>query len=137
MAGSTTVTRQVFDYGLGDKKKLVEKITVDFVGDALNGSVPNTTITLKGFLQKVVTNPGSTAPTDNWDVALGDPSDTSVDALAGVLQNRDTTTTEIVYPAVATVNQKFFLLGDYSLQISGNSVNSATGRIEFFVSEET
>ena len=52
---------------------------------------------LTGFIRKIETNPGSTAPTDNYDITLLDAD--SVDVAAGALLDRDTSTSEIIVPA--------------------------------------
>ena len=45
----------------------------------------------------LVTDPGATAPTDNWDLAINDAN--GVDVLAGAGANRDTANTEYVAAA--------------------------------------
>ena len=47
-----------------------------------------------------MTNPGATAPTDNYDIVVNDAD--SVDVAAGVLANRDTANSEQAYPAADT-----------------------------------
>jgi hypothetical protein len=98
--------------------------------------LPNTDLTgLYGFLIKVVTNPGSVAPTDNYDIKLFDPDDAAFDAAAGLLLDRDTANTEQVYPLISGAATPLFLAGDYVLNITGNSVNSATGQIFMYMVE--
>lgn len=131
-AGSTSVSYSVVQYGLSADKR-VRKVTVSFTADASDGSVPDTSLALNGFLIKAVTNPGSTAPTDNWDIALEDPDDSALDAAATLLNNRDTATTEQVYPLISGAATPIFLAGTYGLAISGNSVNSATGVVILYL----
>lgn len=109
-----------------------QKITVTWVADSSDGSVPTLNITMAGLVLKVVTNPGSTAPTDNYDIACGDPSDSALDVFAGALLNRDTATTEQVYPVVSGATAPV-LVTTCTLAITNNSVNSATGTIDFYV----
>jgi hypothetical protein len=109
-----------------------QKVVVSFVADASDGSLPATEIGLGGIVSKVVTNPGSTAPTDNYDIACGDPSDTALDVFGGALANRDTANTEQVYPVVAGATMPVYA-STCTLAITGNLVNSATGAIEFYV----
>ena len=52
---------------------------------------------LRGFIVKVDTNPGATAPTDNYDITLTNAD--SVDVMEGALANRDTANTEQVIPS--------------------------------------
>lgn len=133
MAGTVTVTRKPLT---SRNNRFVEKIQVDWTADAADGSLPNTSLTgLYGWLVKVVTNPGSTAPTANYDIKLFDPDDAAFDAAAGLLIDRHTTATEQVYPLIANGAVPLFFAGDYVLNITGNSVNSATGQIFFYFIE--
>lgn len=133
MAGTITVTsREKVNYGLASSK-YCEVVTVSFVGDAADGSVPVLSVPLAGFLVKVVTNPGSTAPTANWDIALQDPEDSALDAAAGKLVDRHTTTSEQVYPLVTGAACPIFLAGTYGLAVTNNAVNSATGKIVLYL----
>jgi hypothetical protein len=97
--GTTTVTKTAKAFGKNGR--LMEVVQIDFVGDASTGSVPDTSLTISGYVYKVITNPGSTAPTANYDIVLGDAEDSTLDALASALLNRHTTTTEQVYPKIA------------------------------------
>ena len=54
-----------------------------------------------GAVTSVVTNPGATAPTDNWDLAITDAD--SYDVLQGVGADRDTTNTETAEPATVSL----------------------------------
>jgi hypothetical protein len=88
VAGSTTTTH----YALG----ALRRIQVDWTADAAAATVPNTVLpAIEGELLAVETNPGAVAPTDNYDFVLNDAE--GLDKLNGAGQNRDTTTTEIVY----------------------------------------
>lgn len=134
MAGTVTVTRTVKQMPLSQEE--ISVVSIAWTADASAATIPNTAITgLYGFLIKAVTNPGSTAPTDNYDIALNDPDDSSFDALEGQLANRDTANTEQVYPKASGALVPIFLCGDYTLAISGNSVNSATGLIVLYLKE--
>lgn len=140
-AGTVTVTRSVSSYSAGGTPRYVQIVNIDWVADASAATVPDTNVVLNGFVQKVVTNPGSTAPTANYDIAFGDPEDSALDALAGTLANRHTTTTEQVYPAIAgtvgTVSSfKIFLKGTYVFQLTNNAVNSATGRVQLWLTDQ-
>lgn len=137
--GAGTITKsadQLIDYGIAGLSKRARVVTVDWVGDASDGSVPTLSLDLKGYVLKVITNPGSTAPTANYDIALGDPEDSALDAMATLLNNRHTSTTEQVYPLISGAATPIFLNGTYSLAISNNSVNSATGRIIFYLVDQ-
>lgn len=139
-AGTVTVSKSQTS-AFGGSQVPIQIVQVDWTGDASDGSVPTKSIQLGGYVLKVVTNPGSTAPSANYDIALGDPEDSALDALASALLNRHTSNTEQVYPAIAgapgTVSSLpvFLEPGAYTLAVTGNSVNSATGRILIYLSD--
>lgn len=118
MAGTITQSHK--------KIGIVRHVIFTCTGDSSDGSFPATAITdkIEGSLIKLVTNPGSTAPTDNYDVTLTDQD--GLDVLAGNGANRDTANTESVviihsagiYSVVSDSNT-------LTLNITGNSVNSA------------
>lgn len=130
MAGTVTVTETPLRDN--DQKIIGKRLVISATGDASDGTFPNTTLKkLRGYLQyPVITNPGSTAPTDNWDWAILDSVDSTADAAGGAGTDRDTTNTE---NAVATPSGSatpyFFDGGNYTLTISGNSQASATLQI--------
>jgi len=72
----------------------IKRAVIDWVSSAGGGA--DGAVVLEGEILKVVTNPGATAPTDNYDVTLVDED--GFDALEGYGANRDTATTEAVYP---------------------------------------
>lgn len=119
MAGTVTENHE--------KKGIVGVITLTCVGDASDGSFPNTALTIKisGKLLALETNPGTTQPTDNYDITLED-SDTH-DVLEGVGANRDTANTEkaaIVYSGTA-IHPPIAKSDTLTFKIANNSVNSA------------
>lgn len=76
----------------------VSKVIVDWTSDDTTGAVSGTTRKIVGRLIKGVTDPGATAPTDNYDIAITDEE--SVDVLAAcqsTLANRDTANSEQAY----------------------------------------
>lgn len=102
--------------------------TLTIVADASDGSVPATVLrqTFPGELVSnqgltivsMVTDPGSPAPTDNYDITITDAR--SMDLLSGAGANRDTSTTENASPtAPIPIN------GAVTFNLSNNSVNSA------------
>lgn len=122
MAGSTTVTHYTQGY--------VRKVQIDWIADAADGSVPDTVLPrIEGRLYELTTNPGATAPTDNYDLTLEDAE--AIDRLQGVGANRDTANTEvaaIVYSG-STIHPPVSLADVLTLKLANNSVHSATGRI--------
>ncbi len=135
MAASThTLTSSVLtNIGKGSQRINCEVITTDWVASSTDATVLTLDVVLKGYLLKVVTNPGSTAPTDNYGIALKDPEDANLDAAGSLLLNRHTTTTQQLYPTVTGAATPLFLCGTYGLAITNNSVNSASGRVVLYL----
>lgn len=130
MAGTVSVTRT--NKRLGDTGKRINIVAIAWTADAADGSVPDTTIqSLEGYVLKGITNPGGTAPTANYDVKLLDATETTVDGLNGLLENRSATATET---AVAS-GMAPLLIGDYVFNLTGNSVNSASGTCVLYLSD--
>ena len=122
MAGSTTLTH----YTIGH----VRRIVVDWVADAADATVPDTLLpTIEGRLFELTTNPGGTAPTDNYDITLIDAE--GIDRLQGVGANRDTANTESAIPVYSgsTIHPVVSKTDALTLKIAGNAVNSALGRV--------
>jgi hypothetical protein len=84
-----------------------------------------------GCISKVNTNPGSTAPTDNYDITLTDSD--GIDLMGGELANRDTANSEVAVPKVDTVFGCVVVTEAFTLNISGNSVDSATGTVTVYI----
>jgi len=101
-------------------------ITCAFVGDDADGSVPNatSTMTLHGTVVKICTDPGSPAPTDNWDLAVLEANYSNGDFAGGGLVDRDTTVSECL-----PFSPGLRIDGTITSVVSGNSVNSAVGTI--------
>lgn len=103
----------------------VRVLTFTCTADASDGSFPATALSssnlqkLTGwFLMAVKTNPGATAPTDNWDFTITDGN--AIDMLEGAGANRHTTTSQLVNAA-----HYLPVTDTWTLNITGNSVNSA------------
>lgn len=122
MAGSTVVTH----YQIGH----VRRVVVDFTADASDGSVPDTVLpSFEGRIAELTTNPGGTAPTDNYDLTVID--DEGIDRLQGLGANRDTANSEsvpIVYSG-STIHPPVGRYETLTLKLANNSVHSAVGRI--------
>lgn len=98
MAGSAMTFTYDNGYDLNGVPGSMRKVIVDWTSDDATGAVSGTTAKIVGTLIKAVTDPGSAAPTDNYDIAITD--ELSADVLAAcqsTLANRDTTNTEQVY----------------------------------------
>lgn len=79
-------------------------------------------------IQYAATDPGSTAPTDNYDITITDALGN--DVFGGELTNRDTTTSESAEPAIPYIRVN---LKDLNFNLSGNSQNGATGTVKIYV----
>lgn len=105
----------------------IRKVTIACTADAADATFPATVLTAKfeGRLLVLETDPGATAPTDNYDIAITNAA--GVDVLQGVGANRDTATTEQAQIVVSgtslrpTVDETDVL----TLAITNNSTNSA------------
>lgn len=126
---ATGSSSKITDYGVVGGKNI---ITISWVADNATGAVPNLTIdptlyNLKGwYLYSAETNPGSTAPTDLYDITLTDAD--GLDIAWSLLNNRSTTNTELVL--VSTASTGFPVIrGNLTFTLTNNSVNSATGTL--------
>ena len=141
MAGSTSTSVSYSGRGWA--------VEISWTADATDGSVPDTEIiaamksamvtyghpeAVSGWVERVVTSPGTPAPTDDYDITLEDPE--GVDVLGGAGSNRDTATSEQVLPLVDGVPAPAYLASPSSLtlKLSGNSVASAQGKVVIHVS---
>lgn len=123
MAGTTTLTSHK-SFGT------IRRLVVDWTADAADASVPSLAIPpIEGRILALETNPGGTAPTDNYDITLNDAE--GGDRLCGVGSNRDTANTELaaVVFSSTSVHPPVSIDEVLTLAISGNAVNSATGRV--------
>ena len=132
----TLTSRVEVEISKGTDRCRIEKVTTSWTADDSDGSIPTLSIPLNGWLIKTVTNPGSTAPTDNYDITLTDPEDSALDAAVSTIINRDTANTEQVYNVASGAVTPILLAGTYGVAIAGNSVNSATGKIIFYLADE-
>lgn len=85
---------------------------------------------IDGLILGVETDPGATAPTDNYDIALNDAN--GIDVMGGALADRDTANTEFAAPLVNGVEWMVPVVGVLQLAITNNSVNSATGLVRIW-----
>lgn len=81
------------------------------------------------FLFAIETNPGATAPQDNYDITLTDAD--GVDILMSAGTNRHTTTSQYAVVPIGTYFNRIPIDGGLTFNLSGNNVNSATGTAKF------
>jgi hypothetical protein len=129
MAGTLTVTRDPRQ--APNEGRQYERVVIDWTSDA-SGNADVSIANLYGFLIKLVTDPGSTAPTDDYDITLMDEN--GIDALAGAGMNRDTSTTEQVYPTATSAAIPVFLCGTHTFTVA-NAGNAKVGKAVFYIAE--
>lgn len=118
-------------YGIGTLRKLSFAVTFDS-GD---GSFADHTVTTKfeGYLLHLQTNPGSTSPTDQYDITIEDAD--GLDVLRTLGTNRHTTNEEVAEIVVSTYNHPAITQDQVlTLKIANQSVNSALTRIDLVYS---
>ncbi|HAM59546.1 MAG TPA: hypothetical protein DCQ64_30710 [Candidatus Rokubacteria bacterium] len=118
MAGTVTIVH--------NRNGAIGRIVATCTGDASDGTFPATALPpFSGRILALRTNPGATAPTDNYDITLVD--DDAVDRLQGVGANRATATSQeaaVVYLGTA-IHPPVAFDETLTLTLAGNSVNSA------------
>src|SRR3990167_1977592 len=116
----------------------IYKLTLAVVADASAATVPATILNRSGAdlsntdglaLVSVTTDPGSTAPTDNWDLTFTDAN--SLDLMQSACLNRDTTNTESCSANPAPLS------GNITMNITNNSVNSAIITVIVYFTTQT
>ena len=81
---------------------------------------------ITGWIVIVETDPGATAPTDNYDITLVNGN--SRDVMGGALANRDTANTEAVLPTISSISTPVFNEGPLTITVT-NAGNSKTAEI--------
>jgi hypothetical protein len=111
----------------------IRSVVCTCTADAAGATFPATALpSIEGRLLALVTNPGATQPTDNYDITLVDQH--GHDVLEGVGANRDTLNTEkvaVVYSGTGThpvVDEADTL----TLTITNNAVNSAVVVVQLY-----
>lgn len=117
------------------KRGPVAVVELSCTGDSSDGSVPNTDITarMSGRLLALETNPGSTAPTSNYDITIVDAN--GHDVLEGVGANRHTSSTEkvsIVFSGTS-VNPPVAADDVLTFKVANQNVNNATYIVRVYV----
>lgn len=139
MAGSSMTF--TYDDGVdgGGYRGNVRKVICSFTTDDTAGTASGTTRKIVGELVKVITDPGSAAPTDNWDVTLTDENgvDLSIHmddvAIAALIARHTTTTLETYLPLEDTAGTgrvgAWPVVCDTITVAVANAGNSKTGTI--------
>ncbi len=120
--GSVTVT-------VSHESQNLKKTVIEWIADASDATVPDAeiddTLLIGSYLVLCITDPGSTAPTDDYDITIID--EYSVDVAGGQMIDRDEATSEQVVPKIDTVYASRLYGGVWTFNLDNNSVNSATG----------
>ena len=120
MAGSVTLAY--------NETKFVKTVTWEWTSDASGDASGTDTKVLNGIPLRFVTNPGSTAPTDDYDIVINDAD--SVDIASGGLGNRDTSTSEQFIPG-GDADPGAAFEGVLSLVVS-NAGNAKEGKVVMY-----
>ena len=107
-----------------------------FVADDGDGSVDSKVSLdpIHGFITRVVTNPGTPAPTADYDITLSDKD--AVDVLGGAGADRAAASSEQIMPLVGAVSVPCRVDSPLTLAVSGNLVNSAEGEVVVYVERD-
>jgi hypothetical protein len=121
MAGSVTIT-------YSPASAFVKWVSWSWTSDA-SGDVSGTdTKSLDGQVVRWATNPGSTAPDDNYDIVVNDED--GIDLAGGGLVNRDTANSEQVIPG-GDADPGAAFNGVLSLVVS-NAGNAKNGALKMY-----
>lgn len=97
-AGAVVDTHSAFDAGNPNGVKVLTLAWTSDGSGNVNGILSRR---INGRIVRIETDPGTPAPTDNYDAVLLDSG--GVDVAQGGLANRDTVTSENITPVVETV----------------------------------
>ena len=86
---------------------------------------------IDGYVFLVITDPGTTSPTDDYDITLND--DNGIDIMGGELANRDETNSEQAVPKIDAVYGSRWVDGVLEIAVTGNSVASAVTVVKVFI----
>jgi hypothetical protein len=78
----------------------------------------------------VITNPGTPAPTDDYDITISDANGLSV--FGTQLNDRDTANTEQIAPVISSVYAPRLCVDQWTFALANNSVNSAVGVCDLY-----
>ena len=117
----------------------VKVITLTCTADSSDASFPSTALTniphngVGGRLLQIATDPGSTAPQANYDIALTEGG--GADLLLGVGANRHTSSSEVAVIESNGTHAVYSGTDTLTLAISNNNVNSAGISIKIYYTE--
>lgn len=116
----------------------ISTVTWTWVADPATGAVTCAASTvLRGWVFLAETDPGATAPTALYDIALNNTL--STDVFGGALNDRSATVSEQTPPQIRTsagVYGTRWVYGTLTPAFTNQSVNSATGKLKIYISRE-
>lgn len=115
---STTITY--------DETSVVKKIIIDWVSDDATGTVSGSTKKINGRILRVVTDPGTPAPSTLYDITVTDPE--TIDVLQGLAANRSATVTEDLNIIYSGTSNNPYVSDILTLNVT-NAGNSKQGQI--------
>lgn len=123
----SAVTWEVINSG-GD----VEIWKISWLGAEDGGAVADQILgKIKGWVFMLITDPGATAPTDNYDITIED--EFGLDILEGIGANRHTSTTQMARITVNSNAAERYVNSVCTFKIANQGVNSALGIVYLFV----
>lgn len=111
-------------------------LTFSWTSDASGNADQESTWPIGGYIVKVITNPGATAPSVDYDITLTNSD--GIDVMHGTLADRHTSTSEEVVPKVAdnvTVYGGSAVAGKITLNVS-NAGDSKVGTVTVIFARE-
>ena len=117
----------------------VKVITLTCTADSSDASFPATALTniphngVGGRLLQIATDPGSTAPQANYDIAITEGG--GADGLLGVGANRHTSNSEVAVIESNGAHGVYAGTDTLTIAISNNNVNSAGITIKIYYTE--
>ena len=125
-AAIISYTRTTETFGEESRKSKFVVSWTSATGGAGTLSIPD----MNGWLIKIVTDPGATAPTDDYDITLVDEN--SADALQSLGLNRDTANTESTYMFVSGAPTPIYLSGTHTFTLA-NAGDEKVGTCTFYM----
>ena len=128
-AGSVAVTKEKVRTVLGS----TEIYTFAWAADSSAATVPDTSTSdeVHGYVVRMATDPGGTAPTANYDISITDVR--GVDVLGGEGADRAAATSEQVIPKLGNAYGPCRVDSVLTHVLTNNSVNSATGETVLYI----
>lgn len=111
-------------------------LTYSFTSDASGNADQESTWPIDGYVCKVITNPGATAPSVDWDVTLTNSD--GIDVVHGQLADRHTSTSQEIIPVPSdnvTVYGCSAVSGKITLNVS-NAGDSKIGTVTVLFTRE-